>query len=264
MDDAAAGGRDSMSEDKLCYQTVELLESKGWIATLPNSSAPGDYGEKRAILHSTVANLLMGALAEECSSPSMPPITDKPWSFATSCNRLLRELGSDQGIAFNKEITLAPRKEEEVDATFLLARIPNLGLDSERFNPSILKRLLEARKDSEVIGRRKAFQDKVDEYLKQLRAVEAPEQGVLAKEFNRDLDMDLEMLKRELRRAGVEALTTKEGLVATLASFLGNGLTTVIGLVTGLGGYRKLRREKLNTHWSSWIFSASAGRITLW
>ncbi|MFH0730305.1 MAG: hypothetical protein V2B19_28680 [Pseudomonadota bacterium] len=270
MGDAASDVRDIIAQDKLSYEAIDLLQSKGWIAKLPRKGTNSHPENEYHILHSAVANLLLGALAEICSSPTMPPITDKPGSFSASCNMLLTELGSRHGISFEKEITRTPGKEEEIDAAFLLTRIPNLGLDDgDRFDPNTLKRLLRARNDPEIDGRRKAFQKKVDEYLNRLRAAEAPEQGLIADEFDRELKQELGLLERELRRAGVEPLVTKEGVVASLASAiagvaLGAGVGLIIGLSSGLLGYRKKRRETLDNNWSSWIFSASTGRITLW
>jgi len=266
--EAASDVRDVISLDKLDYPTVDLLEKKGWVAKLPSTSPNGYKGEKFGILHSAVANLLLGALAEVCSSPNMPPITDKPESFSASCNMLLTELGSRHGITFDKEIIPTPGKKEDVDASFLLVRIPNLGLESEKFNPDILKRVLKARNDPEIDGLRKAFQTKINEYLSRLRQAETPEQRLIADEFYEDLKLALKGLERELRRAGIDYIGSKEGVAATIISAVGAtvtaGVSLIIGLTSGLLGYHQQRREALDKNWSSWIYSASTGRITLW
>jgi len=253
--------RTIFSAYKFAPETVQLLRDHGWITQFPQPNKL-----EIQLIADAAADLVIGALADECSSSSMPPVTDDPGSFSSNCNLVLTELGAQHGISFKKAGVVRPGQEQS-DFSLLLMKIPHLSLEQDRFDIEMLRRVLAAREDPEIDGRRKAFQRKVDEYLQRMRAVEAPEMSVMADEFRDELNADLELLKRELRRAGLGALVSKEGIVATVAAAL-KGITLDLGIALGLVGelfsYRTKRREAFEKHWSSWIFSLEAPKLTVW
>lgn len=252
--------------EKLDHDTVELLMQKGWMERLPGAAHrkyEGDYG----LLHSAASNLILEALAEECSSPTMPPVTDDLGSFTTSCNLLLRELDAPTGVTITEG---NPRSHThfESDYAFLLAKVPILSLAPSSISPDVIRLILQARRESSIDEQRQMFRKKVDEYLEKLRSVEEPEKQVLADKFEDELKKDQDELGRELRRIGVGTILSKKGLVAivldALTGVLDLGLGLAIGLTRQLIDYGPMRDEVLKKHWSSWLFSATAGRITVW
>src|SRR5574341_1899504 len=128
-----------IAENKLCYDTVNLLRKKGWVARLPGTSRQEYLGDDYWVLHSAVANLILGAVADECSSPTMPPVTDDPGSFTANCNLLLTELGAQHGITF-KESRTSKSETKEGDSAFSLLRVPRLSL-KEGFQGEALRRV---------------------------------------------------------------------------------------------------------------------------
>ena len=105
------------------------------------------------------------------------------------------------------------------------------------------------------------------EYLVKLRTAEEPERQLIGQEFQEEVGSDLERLKRELRRAGLEALWSKEGAVALIVGVAMGAHQPGIGLAFGLAGgllaYRQKRREAFDNHWSSWMF-APTQRLAFW
>ena len=248
---------------KFAPETVELLRERGWTSKLQRNN-----NLDLQLIADAAADLVIGALADECGSPTMPPITDDPGSFTANVNFLLQELGSPNGIALKEHGAQRPGGSQECDFSFLLAKIPHLGLNAEKLNAKTLRRLMRARRDPEIDQQRQAFQKKVDEYLNRLRTVEEPERQVVGEQFAQELKADLALFKKELQRVGVEAIWSKEGAVAVITGAAMGVLQPGIGFAFGLAGslfsFQKKRREAFENHWSSWIFSTTTGRLTLW
>lgn len=78
---------------KFAPETVDLLRERGWTKQFPH---PNNL--EIQLIADAAADLMLGALAEACSSPTLPPITDDPGSFTANCNLLLNELGAPTGI----------------------------------------------------------------------------------------------------------------------------------------------------------------------
>jgi hypothetical protein len=115
---------------------------------------------------------------------------------------------------------------------------------------------------------RPMFSDMVDQYLDRVRGAEGGERNLVAQEFEDDCKASLKRLTRELRRAGLDALCSKEGVAAVIAGLVAGtlmspGMGTVIGLASGWTAYQRARREVLTKEWSSWIFLARGSRLTL-
>jgi hypothetical protein len=248
---------------KFAPETVDLLREKGWTRQFPR---PNNL--EIQLIADAAANLLLGALAEACSSPTLPPITDDPGSFSASCNLLLHQLGAPTGITTNAQKEQQAIVSEASDHLFLMTSIPRLGISPEAFRPALLRRILDNRDKPEIDGRRKTFQHKVDEYATQLRAVQGPERQLIVQEFEHELNADLTLLKQELQQAGLEALISKEGIVAVLLGLVVGAVQPGLGIAIGLAGeavtYRQKRQDALDKHWSSWIFATTAPKFAPW
>ena len=248
---------------KFASETVELLREKGWSASY---SQPNKHDLQ--LIADAAADLVLGALVQECSSETMPPITDEPDLFSANCNLLLTELGTTQGLTLQQRGIIQGQADAQSDRSLLLMKIPHLALDRNSFQIDMVRQLLTARQDPEIDGQRQAFRNKVDDYLKQIRTAEPPELSLIAEEFQNEIDSDLRILNRELRRAGVQTLTSKEGIVAVvggaLTGTLNPGLGIAVGLTGGLLIYQQKRREVMAKHWSSWVFSLEHPQFSIW
>src|SRR5260370_16147801 len=207
-------------------------------------------------------------LAEECCGDrqaEMPPITDDPGSFSANCSLMLNQLGSNAGSTSEKGRAEVQHRPIESDFSFLLAKVSHLGLNKEGVTAVTLRRILQARKDSEIKQYRKNFRDRVDSYVQQLPKAPTPEREMIGEHFARELNDNLAILQRELKRAGIEAICSKEGAVAVVtgmaAGVLNPGLGLAIGLSGGLLSYRKKRREVFQKNCASWAFSATASDV---
>lgn len=249
---------------KFSGETVSMLRESGW--TFPKKSKGKDL--ELQVISDSAANLMMSVLADECSSATMPAITDDPGSFKANCNLLLTELGASNGLTDRKKTPPNRGHLRQSDHSFLLAKIPHLGFSKGTLDATVFRRLLDARKHSELEERRKNFCLKVDEYIGLLQTAEDPERHVIGEHFQLELDLNLRNTKKELRRAGLEALCSKEGAVAIMSGVLAGTLNPGIGiamtLTGGLLAYQKARREALDKHWSSWVFSATSRKFTIW
>jgi hypothetical protein len=254
--------RTVFSAAKFAPETVTMLQEWGWARPVANRSSL----ELQAI-NDAASYLVIGALADACSSPNMPPVTDDHVSFAWNCNLQLQELGAPTGIAAKEGGPQHPTRIAS-DFAFLLARVPHLSLAPAQVNADVVRRVLNARRDSGINEQRQLFQKKVDEYLERLRTAEGLEREMVADDFGDKLKSDQDQLSRELRRMGLEAILSKEGVVAVLLGLatgvINPAIGLAIGLTSGIGAYHYKRQEAFNQHWSSWIFSATSNRLTVW
>lgn len=252
-----------ISASKFDPETVELLENGGWATPVGET----DRTDLQVVAESA-ANILISVLAEECSSPTMPPLTDDPGSFVASCNSLLAEMGSLEGLTLESGHDRTDVTKRQNEVTFLLVRIPHLAIDDKRLDARVLRNVLKVRENSELDDLRRAFQDKVDEYLKLLGDAKGGERDLIGLEFENQFTSDLSVMKRELQGLGLETLLAKESIVAILLGLavgLHNpSLGIAIGLASELPIYRRKRKEVLEKHWSSWAFSAPASRFSIW
>jgi hypothetical protein len=252
---------------KVSPDTVRMLERRGWMLAQ-------DAGSGR--MSDAVSGMVLGAIAREMASDSMPPVTDERETFRATCNGLLRELQSQQGIDVSADgdcHPLGPARFDEGDEIGLaLAKITKIGIADEGITPGMFERLHHLRLDSGFNEQRERFREQVDRYVAELRERPTTEHRLVHDHWATELASDREGLKRELRGAGIEALTEKDGWIATgIATAAGAGsfaamaaagpAVLVIGL--GLAGYaitdrlRKRRREVMDRHWTSWLAAAS-------
>ena len=255
---------------KLSPSTLALLETSGWLTIGP--------GEEAGAIAPAAANLVLAALAEECSSPTLPPITADVGAFRASCNTLLAELQAPAGLTgpawdvSNPAPTAAP---DPTAPAFLLATLSQLAPIPGTVGPRELGRLRKLRDDPDFDGQREAFCTTVDHYLKELSEAPPQEVALVVDDWAGRLKRDKELLRRDLRRAKLDAIIDKDGIVALVASgglaaggvvaagVIGGPIGAAIGLgvVAGRGGvaYERRKREVLDQHWTAWLYSVEKG-----
>ena len=251
----------SIAADKFADNTVRMLAKQKWIGE--DESIPGIPTYQISL---AAANVIMAALANECSSDGMPPITRDPGGFKAACNTLLHELASPQGLAFGERVDTAIEKPVEADLAFLLAPVPHLSI-GPNVTAGDLRSLMKARHDPDLNGLREAYCRRIDAYLAQLRSAEGGERRVIRDQFAEEHRIALSKLKSELQRVGLRSLFSKDGLcalvVASLVSLAAPGLGVAVGLTGGLLEYQQKRREVFDKNWVSWAFLTGEGKITL-
>jgi hypothetical protein len=91
---------------------------------------------------------------------------------------------------------------------------------------------------------------------------------MIAQWFTDELTLTLAVFERELKRAGLEAIWSKESAVATVIGVVAGSLSARIRLAFGLSGtllaYQRKRREAFTKHWSSWLLSTEPDRFSVW
>ena len=252
----------TLAADKFAPETIEMLTHHQWTR---RAEARGDLSTYHVSL--AAANVVMAALADECSSAQMPPITRDPGGFVAACNSLLQLLAAPQGLTLGDRVGAAVARPIETDLAFLLASVPHVGLGPEP-TAGDLERVIKARRNPDVEALRTTFVAKVDAYLTTLRSAEGGERNIVRDQFLHEMNTALAKLKRELVRVGLGTLLSKEGLCALVAGVVVSAVATpAVGLAIGLGAglveYRQKRREVLEKNWASWAFDVGQGMITL-
>lgn len=248
---------------KVSSRTLDLLSDGGWLA-------PRD--EDTAVISRAAAGLLLGTLADEMASNTMPPVTDDARTFRAACNALLRDVQARQGVGGSSLANfhaVGPVAEDEApELAVVLARVSRLSVNGP-ITPRALRRIRELREDSGFNEQRERFCSAVDRYVSELQNRPPLEHGPLHAHWEAELAKDRQALKAELRSAGLHAVFEKEGLMATGFSIgAGAGAAAAIGpagVIVGIGleGYaisthvRAKRREIRDRHWSSWLVAAS-------
>jgi hypothetical protein len=251
---------------KFSEPTIGLLREHGWIRGAQGAEDP----LKLQSIADAAANILLAELAEECGSETLPPITSDAGSFRASCNTLLFELGAPAGLG--ADALEHPEQSEDDDLAFVLCSVTRLGLGDHPVTGKELKRLYELRMDTGFDEQRGAFCEKVDGYVRSLRAAAPNERQLVIDNWRVELERDRKGLRKELRSAGFRSLIDKEGLIAL---FLGGGGTAILGPIGAAIGVtaaaaravvrsRQLRGEALEQHWTSWLFSIERPRLALW
>jgi hypothetical protein len=248
---------------KLSPRTLDMLTEHGWLV---------EQEEDRALISRAASGLLLSTLAEEMASETMPAVTNEPATFRASCNGLLGELRSQQGIGGSelnefRLLGLTP-DDHSSELAIVLAKISRLGVAAGPIEPKMLKSLHKLCLDSGYDEQRARFREHVDEYVADLRHRPALEHRAIHDHWEVELARDRETLRRELRAARIEAIVEKEGILATgIAAAAGAGTFAAagpIGLVVGIGvagagiagRMRKRRAEIREGRWTSWLVTA--------
>jgi hypothetical protein len=254
---------------KISPRTVDLLEKSNWM----RAAGEGGYG----VIAPAVANIIVGLLADEFSSPTLPAITNDTGAFRASCNTLLVEMKAAGGLS--DELSPMPPVEttpgtlwsEHEGPALVLAAVKRLCAPSGSIGARELRRLREIRQDGSFDAQREAFCNHVDQYIEELSKAPAGEHALITHDWEGRLKRDRDALRRELRDARIEGLVDKDGAVALLAAggiaaggaLVGGVVGGPIGAVIGLGvavgrtrfATRHRRQEVIDTHWTSWLYS---------
>ena len=257
--------RSVFSAYKFSPETMYALREHGWIA--PPGKAHGPL--QMQVIADAAANILLSELADVCGSESLPPVTSDPGSFRASCNTLLFELEAPTGLGAKERRHDEP--DQGTELSFVLCSITRIGLRRREADAKNHKRLYELRLATSFDAQRRAFVEKVDDYVGALKAAPPGHRQLVADEWRTELERDRNALKRDLRSAGLRSLVDREGLVAV---FLGGVEAATLGPVGAIGvtlaaaravmQMRRLRREALQQHWSSWLFSVQRPRYARW
>jgi hypothetical protein len=236
--------------NKVNPETVDMLKDAGLFE--------GDLGD---VFYTKAAcgYLVMAVLAHCCSSKRLPPLTDEPDLFRINVGSVIDSL---EAIA-SKENT---EPSDETSPLLLLKRIPFLASSDD--NPKFLSKVLVARKKDDVNGYRKVFHDNVMRYIEKLESSEvSAETYDILRDFDGEIKNDMKNLKRELIKAGVNAITSKEGIAAILAGLalgtISPEMGTTLGLTGGLKTYRKARSKAFKNHWTSWLYNVQNPRFSI-
>jgi len=247
---------------KFSPDTLRLLADLGWIL---DEDKEGDELRMRTV-GLAAFNILLGALADECSSPTLPTITHDPGSFRASCNTLLLEVWAARGVGAQRP---APPSGDE-DSAFTLCSIARLGSGERKVSAKDLKRLYKLRMNQDFDAQRQAFRERVDSYVDALRTAPAGERQLLIDHWTLELQRDRAGLKKELRRAGFQSIVDKDGVIALVLVGAVSAVfapLAAIGLSASAGrlllSARRERRAALERHWSSWLFSIEKPQLTL-
>jgi hypothetical protein len=169
----------TLAADKFSPDTVNMLAGQRWLRRGAPIGNIVTYEVSQA-----AANVVMAALANECGSSDMPPITRDAGGFVATCNSLLGELGAPRGLALGERVESATQDPIEGDVAFLLEPISHVGIRDPITAPD-LRRVIIARNDPDIEGRRKEFVAKVEAYLSKIRAAKGGERDVIRDEFGR-------------------------------------------------------------------------------
>jgi hypothetical protein len=153
-----------MAVRKVSPRTLDMLSEHGWLL---------DQGDDQGLISRAASGLLLSALAEEMASETMPAVTNEPSTFRATCNALLSELQSQQGIGgsqMEQFRLLGPAPDDHgSELGILLARIPKLGVASGAIEPKMLRHLYKLCLDSGFDKQRAQFREQVDNYVAALR-----------------------------------------------------------------------------------------------
>jgi hypothetical protein len=237
---------------KLAGKTLDFLEEyKVLTRFYDDTYVAGEAG----------GHLVMAVLALCCSSQRLPPITTDDTQFT------LQMLTVDDSLVPEIADKNEPNKTPTSALSMLLKRV-KLPKAAKK-NPGLLRQVLVARDQDVVNGYRETFQTTVREYCERLMKSDsfAETQDILA-DFDSAATADLKRLQKELQAAGVDAITSKDGVVAIVT---GVAMGTVSLGVGGLGGtvlgwraYRKARQSVIEKHWTSWLHQIEHPHFSIW
>lgn len=256
LDNAAT----NIASEKLSWKTIDLLQRNGWARTEVR-----DAGEF-TVVHQLTAQMVMHSLAVELSSSALPSVTARPVAFEAHRAQFLGLVGATPVAESSEPI---PADDAASLEALVVLPLETLTFAPRDITPGLLLRLWSLRNDAEWEVRRRSFTARMDAYVAGVRDLAGTDAVRLPlEELRRDLDRDREALARELRRARVEAVATRE----TWFSFAFGGVLSALGLATigaiaaptllaaGCGlywSYRRSRNEALAGHWTAWLMRAA-------
>lgn len=246
---------------KLLPETWRLLhkaELSGKL--LPNSDYP---------MTEAGGLLVMSLLADACAGTTRSRVTDRGDAYATVAELLGNKPNAPRVAKTDAELSLVPIVLDVANAE---------GLD--------IKALIRWREREETESGhtlrdlRHRYVDGLEAYVGKLMNEKTTKRDAeeIRRSFAEDMRGDLRDLRRELRHAGIELLTSKEILVTilagvgTVASWLAapfampetitatGGVVTVGGLVATANKYMKDRRAIMQKHPMAYLYEVGYGR----
>jgi hypothetical protein len=254
----------TLATEKFLPDTIELLRSGGW--------AKAGRADDRDInvLSEAVANVCMNALVDACARDSLPPVTANAADFAASCNLLLGELEARGQLDLHTGGPADQDAQPQLGDDLLVRTKSRFHTIEGAITPERLRKLLDLRDDPEIDDLRVRYRETVFGRLQAVRTAPETEIGLRLDELDDQLEKDRAQLERVLKRARIDWVISRDGIIATIAAagfgvaaFLSGGaaLAVVPAVVAaslsgaiGLREHQRARRAAFETHWTSWLF----------
>jgi hypothetical protein len=254
----------TLATAKFLPDTIELLRSGGW------ARAGHEDNRDINVLSEAVANLCMSALVNACANDRLPPVTANAVDFAASCNLLLGELKARAPLSLRTGVPADQDAQRQPGDDLLIQIKSGFHTIEGAITAERLRKLYDLRSDPEIDALRVRYREAVFGRLQAVRTAPEMEVGLRLAEFDDQLKQDRARLERALKRARIDWVISREGMIATIAAagfgvaaLLTGGaalavapaiLTTALSGAIGFREHRRARRAAFDAHWSSWLF----------
>jgi hypothetical protein len=254
----------TLATEKFLPDTIELLRSGGW--------ARAGYEANRDInvLSAAVANVCMSALVNACASDRLPPVTANAVDFGASCNLLLGELDARGSLNLRTGVPADQEARPRPGDDLLIQIRSGFPTIEGAITAGRLRKLHELRNDPEIDALRVRYRETVFHRLQAVRTAPEMEVELRLAEFDDQLKQDRARLERALKRARIDWVVSREGMIATIvtaglgvAALLTGGaalavapaiVTAALSGAIGFRAHQRARQETFDAHWSSWLF----------
>jgi hypothetical protein len=212
----------------------------------------------------------MSALVDACASNSLPPVTANAVDFAASCNLLLGELKARGPLSLHTGEPTDQDAQPQPGDDLLVQIRSRFHTIEGAITAERLRKLYDLRKDPEIDALRVRYRETVFGRLQAVRTAPEMEVGLRLAEYDDQLEQDRAQLERALKRARIDWVISREGIIATItAAGFGVGailtggaalavapaiLTAALVGAIGFREHQRARQAAFNTHWSSWLF----------
>lgn len=241
-----------INANKLDQRTVRMLE---------HQSVMEKYFGKQYSVSQASGKMVMAVLAHCCSSNGLPAVTRNDNQYRLQ----MLSLSDVIGVSGSEEEQSSISKADAF--TILINRIGMPGFNTD--DPRSLSKVLVAREKDDVNRYRIVYQKKMDEYCERLQRSTSPaETKDIICDFDEALSSARKKLIKELKLAGVDAVISKEGVIALVAgcalSVASLGLGATLASAIELRAYQKARREVLDNNWTSWLYNVQHPGLSVW
>jgi hypothetical protein len=249
--------------DKFLEKTWHLLQSHGlasWVSRMSDYAVPIEVGL-----------YMMSILADQCAGTKIRKITDRVDAYDWLATTHASLLGADQITGFDVN-EIAPTHDRLVTISLNV-------LDARKIP---LSKLIDMRKREAKSGgsdyslMRRRYLAALDSHLETVttKAKSKADVEEMERVFMETIKADVDQMKIELRanakstlfskEVGISALIAGGSFAIPLAGFASAGIGGVIPLVKAASDYGGKRREILQKHVMSWLYTTTRGRITLY
>jgi len=237
---------------KLAPETVEFLEGHRVLK---------HFYDETYIAGEAGAHLVMAVLAHCCSSERLPPMTTDETQFTLQ----MLSIGDSLVVKSEKREDEVRRLPEAFSVLVKRIKLPK----AKKHDPRFLRQVLIAREKDDVNGYRTKFQSTITHYCKRLMNARSPaEVGDILAEFDSSAETNRKKLQKELRSSGVDAMISKDGVIAVVISVALEAVSAGAGMLAGTGlswrSYRKARQNVLTKHWTSWLHQIKHPHFSIW